>query len=230
MFSQWPIRNKVLVGIGLLLVIVLTLSWSGFHGVYAYRGVVRGFRGRAEELPLAQTLSAQVGELHLVVAQVDGARAVSSTATLTDVEQRTILEQFLAHLHAVHGTLAQYRHQLQRNDAEESRINDSHSEWETLHRIDAALERVVETTSGTGWTSDDLQLEQTNVELERLQDLCWELPSYLHKRLHNYAGEVRTQYRALIVITWVTTVLGACCWRCSSAVLCLGVSPVADLD
>ena len=37
MLSRWPIRNKLLVGIALLLVIELTLSVSGFQGTYAYR-------------------------------------------------------------------------------------------------------------------------------------------------------------------------------------------------
>ena len=41
MLSKWPIRNKLLIGLTLLLVILLTLSWSSFYGLYAYRGLVK---------------------------------------------------------------------------------------------------------------------------------------------------------------------------------------------
>ncbi len=54
MLARWPIRNKLLVGIGLLVAIVVTLSISSFMGVYAYRSLVRSLRSRAEELPLAR--------------------------------------------------------------------------------------------------------------------------------------------------------------------------------
>ena len=42
------------------------------------------------------------------------------------------------------------------------------------------------------WLADDTRLEVLRVELERLQVLCWELPSYLHERIHDFADEVRS--------------------------------------
>ena len=48
-----------------------------------------------------------------------------------------------------------------------------------------------------------------NPELEQLQTLAAELPSYLHRRLGVLAGEVRTQYRSLIAFLWVTTLSAA---------------------
>jgi signal transduction histidine kinase len=209
LLSKWPIRNKVLIGIGLLLVIVATLSVSGFRGVYAYRSAVRGFRGRADELPLAKALGGQVGNLRVVVAQARGARSAGSPdhAPISSPGE-PLSAQFASHFAALGDTLSQYRHQLERNDAAETRISDSHFEWETVHKIDAALKRVAEATGADGWMNDDARLEATHAELERLQLLAWELPSYLHQRLHDFAGEVRVQYRALIILTWVTTILG----------------------
>ena len=49
MLTRWPIRRKLLLGITLLLVIVVTLSASGFRGVYAYRGLVKSLRARADD-------------------------------------------------------------------------------------------------------------------------------------------------------------------------------------
>ena len=53
MLRRWPIRNKLLFGIALLLVIVGTLSAGGFQAVYAYRSLVRSLSSRSSELPLA---------------------------------------------------------------------------------------------------------------------------------------------------------------------------------
>ena len=60
MLSRWPIRNKLLVGIALLLVIELTLSVSGFQGTYAYRELARSISSRGAELPLATALEKHV--------------------------------------------------------------------------------------------------------------------------------------------------------------------------
>jgi signal transduction histidine kinase len=208
LFSQWPIRNKVLVGSGLLLVIVATLSWSGFHGVYAYRSTVRGFRGRAEELPLANKLSAQIGDLRVIVAESGSGSSVGGEQVVPPgLNDHALAARFAERLSAVGGTLAAYRNQLARNEEEDSRINDDRAEWETVHKIDAALERLVETTAAADWLGDPARREPARAELERLQQLSWELPSYLHRRLHDFAGEVRVQYRTLIILTWVTTVL-----------------------
>jgi len=42
-----------------------------------------------------------------------------------------------------------------------------------------------------------------------LHRLSGELPSHLQKRMHQFAGDVRGEYRALIVLTWVTSILAA---------------------
>src|SRR5687767_10063936 len=53
LFSHWPIRNKLQVGLGLLAVSVLTLFGSAYYGLYAYRGLVKSLSARSAELPLA---------------------------------------------------------------------------------------------------------------------------------------------------------------------------------
>jgi signal transduction histidine kinase len=199
----------VRIGIGLLLVIVVTLSASGFRGVYAYRGAVRGFRGRAEELPLAKKLSGQIADMRVIVAQVRGARAASDEGLPPPgPDYGELASQFSQRVQDVSVTLANYRQHLIRNEADNTRINESDAEWATVYKIDAALERVAESTKLADWITYEPRLEATHAELDRLQNLAFELPSYLHRRLHDFAGEVRTQYRALIILTWITTVLG----------------------
>ena len=54
LFSHWPIRNKLQLGLGLLAVSVLTLFGSAYYGLYAYRGLVKSLSARSAELPLAE--------------------------------------------------------------------------------------------------------------------------------------------------------------------------------
>ena len=69
MLSKWPIRNKLYFGVGLLLVIVATLSASGFLGVYSYRAwcAICAAVPRSCRRPI---VVAQVSELRLVVGRV----------------------------------------------------------------------------------------------------------------------------------------------------------------
>ena len=57
LLAKWPIRNKLLIGISLLLVIVTILSYSGFHGLYATAAWSAGLSRRVYELPLANEFS-----------------------------------------------------------------------------------------------------------------------------------------------------------------------------
>ena len=50
-FSKWPIRVKLLVGLGLLVVMVAILSGSGLYTTYAYRNLVKSLSWRVSELP-----------------------------------------------------------------------------------------------------------------------------------------------------------------------------------
>ena len=70
LFSHWPIRNKLQLGLGLLAVSVLTLFGSAYYGLYAYRGLVKSLSARSAELPLANKLRDHVADLHEILNQV----------------------------------------------------------------------------------------------------------------------------------------------------------------
>ncbi len=206
MLSKWPIRNKFLIGVSLLLVIVATLSWSGFHGVYAYRSLVRSLNSRANELPLAGELSREVSELRVLVGRFRVEQATGSDETPGDAPNAA---QFADALAQVRAALETYRLELDANIRDDLRITDNRGEWQTVHKIDASVDRILEATSPPDWIADNSRMGTVRTELRRLEDLSWELPSFLHQRIGDFAGEVRTQYRALIILTWITTVLGA---------------------
>src|SRR6185369_5210749 len=71
LFSRWPIRRKLQLGLGLLAVSVLTLFGSAYYGLYAYRGLVKSLSARSTELPLASELSQHVADLRVILSQVE---------------------------------------------------------------------------------------------------------------------------------------------------------------
>ena len=78
-----PIRVKLLVGLGLLVVMVAILSSSGLYSTYAYRNLVKSLSWRVSELPLAAEVSDHVSKLQMTLSELRGLRAsaVSSTPT-----------------------------------------------------------------------------------------------------------------------------------------------------
>lgn len=203
MLTRWPIRNKLLIGITLLVVIVVTLSVSGFRAVYAYRGLVKSLRARADELPLATTLLQQVSDLRATAA---GARAERWSPDLPGerLDLGLLDVQFRSRFDAAADTLQQYRHQLLADEGDD-RIGGIGQEEAVARQIRSALDRVDALTRGTEWGIDELKHEALGAELEQLQTLAVELPGHLHRRLGVLAGEVRTQYRSLIALLSLTT-------------------------
>jgi signal transduction histidine kinase len=215
LLSKWPIRKKLLFGIGLLLVIVAALSISGFLGVYAYRSLARSLRGRADELPVAGDLARGVSDLRVIIGEVRSVRNVSRMgqfSTLLPLDRDSTAWRFEAGLRDVRETLELYRKhlaELAKDNPNASRINDSSREQETVRKIEVSLERISDAAIDGEWLSYDPKLDVIEMEVEHLQGLTWELPSYLHRRMHDFADEARVQYRVLILFTWITTILAA---------------------
>jgi len=67
--SHWPIRTKLKLGLGLLLVTVLALFSSAYYGLYAYRSLVKGLSARSAELPLASQVLQHVSDLRVILSQ-----------------------------------------------------------------------------------------------------------------------------------------------------------------
>jgi signal transduction histidine kinase len=207
LLSKWPIRNKLLIGLALLLVIVVVLSWGGIEGLYAYRSLVRSLSHRVPELPLANELSQNVSDLRVTLGE---ARALHDVQ-LAGHESSTMAmqlarQQFYLDLDTLRQTLARYRGQLQGNDEDEDSIGDSHREWMTVRAIDESLARIDRINEIGDWLLNDMQVAKLNSELQYLQELAAELPSYLHENIQEFTEEARSQYRGLLVLSWITTI------------------------
>lgn len=207
MLFHWPIRVKLWIGLGLLLSLVVILAGSGLYTTYAYRSLAKSLSARVKELPVAARLSRQVGDLRILLTELDGLQTGRFQSVDLAMEVRDVGDRFRTGLLGVDETLSEYRHELEEQRAAGSPITDKEQEWRTVHKIEAALARVREANRDGDWILGDVKIEQLKLELEYLQNLSAELPSHLHRRLEGFAFEVRGQYRALIVGTWITSVL-----------------------
>jgi len=195
-----PIRDKLLFGGLVVLVMVAVLSASSFLGIYSYRRLVRALSYRATELPRASDLSESVGLLRLAQAQ-----AVSGS----DVA----VENFLEQLARTREALERYCDQPVETEFEDLPIADRSLEEETAEQIEACLttiDRIATEPPDEAEAGKDspaaLQVRMASLEphLERLAALSAELPTYLQNRLHDLSREVRSGYRTLIFTTFVS--------------------------
>jgi two-component system, NtrC family, sensor kinase len=210
--SKWPIRVKLLLELGLLVLVVSILSSTGLVATYAYRNLVNSLSWRVSELPLAAELGRHVSDLRITLGELRGLRLNTFPDThrnLVPMRVWMVRDQFRCQLDEIDQTLAQYRDQLASEMRADPRISDHKREQETALKIEAQLVRIRQANRDEDWMFDNLKVDWLDVELERLQTLATELPSHLHKKLAGFADEVRGQYRLLILSAWVAT--GSAC-------------------
>ena len=195
MLSHWPIRTKLKLGLGLLLVTVLALFGSAYYGLYAYRGLVKGLSARSAELPLAGQVSQELVELQDILSQanerIEIAREVreldeeaSSELYFSHWDAAVLNEEYQMHLGAFKDALDRYRRQLDRSgETDAPRLGDDSQERETLAKIDEVLQSILDADLADDWLLDESGIHALIQEVEQLRDLVAELPSHLHKQL-----------------------------------------------
>ena len=134
MLGRWPIRNKLLVGIALLVVILLTMSVSSFQGTYAYRELVRSISRRAEELKLATVLASQVSDLRVTLADLDDAQRqdVKPQPDSYSYYATVLNADFSRELDLVQKTIRQYEDRLKEHEHHESQIGEPSYECDEI--------------------------------------------------------------------------------------------------
>jgi two-component system, NtrC family, sensor kinase len=214
LFSHWPIRNKLQLGLALLAVSLLTLFGSAYYGLYAYRGLVKSLSARAAELPLADKLRDRVFDLHEILNQVEDRQKLDDQFGDTVWETADLLRQrYRTQLALLEQALDRYQTQLDSNRLRtDAAIGDDRYERQTLAQINEVLDRVHahDQQDATDWFLDnELKVSQLRSDVEELRELAAELPSHLHERFRELASDVRNQYRWAIGAAWVTAVLTA---------------------
>jgi len=205
--SRWPIRNKLLVGIALLLVIELTLSVSGFQGTYAYRELARSISSRGAELPLATALEKHVADLRVILPDLEDFGLEGHSSVLSELSEAQLVAAFNAKFDEIRQSIREYAAQLDSYEHAEFRLGDVKEEREILAQIQKLTARIEQLTAADNWYTDHSCTSQLRTELlVQLQDAAKYLPYQLQQRIINLAGEVRLRYRTWIVLTWVCAV------------------------
>ncbi len=205
MLSRWPIRNKLLLGIALLLVIVSTMAASSFQGTYAYRELVRTLSSRATELPPATKLSQQISDLRVTLADLDDVVLYSEGRTATPVGQQLEIT-FRWQFGYVQDTADAYAAALADHEHIESQIGEPSQELQILDEVKQLLADIKQLTTQDDWYLQTPRTNHLGLELEQLQLKAAELPRNLQRHMTALAGEMRLRYRTWIVLTWICSV------------------------
>ena len=141
LFSHWPIRNKLQLGLGLFAVSVLTLFGSAYYGLYAYRSLAKSLSVRSAELPLADKLRDDVADVHETLNQLDDRQSSGRHNRQFSERHGESETQLWLHYHAQLDIFCQalgsYREQLDSNHARtDLAISDDRDERQTLAEID----------------------------------------------------------------------------------------------
>ncbi len=213
MLWKWPIRVKLLVGLGLLVLLVGILSASGLYTMYAYRTLAKNLSSRVGELPVAAELDRQVGGLRNTLSELNGLsqRPALPVPVFPRIQGEELLPrakairgQFRRQLDQVDQTLSAYRSHLDRKLLAESRMADNRAEKATVSEIEGVLSRIRQLSENDPWIFGNGNTERLSAELTTLETLVAQLPSHLRARLIGLRDEVRREYRTLIAGTWIT--------------------------
>ena len=201
--AKWPIRNKLLVGVGLLTVLVATLSTSGFLGVYAYRSLVRSLHNRAAELPLATELAQKVSDLRVSVtaprrpARPGRRPADSQQQPDLDAGPRPVSRRISTPSNRLSKTIAV---NLTQNDQDDLLIGDRSSEQAVVAQMRETIAEMADLAESSAWPLDAKRVERLNSRLDWRKSSPANCPAFCMRRIHDLVGEVRGRYRTLIIL------------------------------
>jgi signal transduction histidine kinase len=209
MFSGWPIRKKLTLGIALLLVSVTILAVSGFSNVYSLRGLVRNISLRATELPWTLMLAESTGALRATLPDTapEDIR-LSADAERSSISDRLMRSEFAGHMAEVRRVLESYQQRLRDNASATGYIGNIDRELENVRQMQATLNEIdtLYQASGQSWPPADEVVRSTiNDAVDQLNFKAGEIPRYLYDKMLDLQGEVRLYYRFWIVLTWVTS-------------------------
>lgn len=218
MLSHWPIRTKLQLGLGLLLVAVVALFGSACYGLYAYRSLVKNIAARSAELPQARRIADHVNDLRITLSQAEERLHLSldkglSNSLYDDAGEGETQEvswpgsEFNIRFSAFMSSLNRYKELLTVASTDEAaELSDDHHEWETLKEIDVIVAKLGEMNLAEA--SHDLlinrdQLRVLRKEIEQLRRLTTLLPTHLEMQFEKIADDVKARYRTAIISAWI---------------------------
>ena len=209
MLSRWPMRNKFIVGIVLLIGSVAILLACGLQGVYAFRGLARGISRRAAELPIAVMLAQHTSALEATLSQIAEHSDHEFSFLYTDDAflQISFKQSFSHHFEAVERKLAEYKAELKDNSEIEGHIGPVDEELVKAEEMASLLGEIRLATGKDLELLDSLNGPELLDKVKAVNVLAAQLPRSLQTRMNGFASNVRIRYRTWIIALWTTTIL-----------------------
>lgn len=213
MFSRWPIRNKILLGMALLLAMIVVLCFSGLYGLYAYGGFVDSLR-YVEEFRLATDIEQSASRLRVEMASWRPLKpATSLEQSFAPQISFAKLPVLRARVQAVREAINHYR-ELQAN-AEKSHtqlIGGNLTEAKILWNINESLNSLDQSLDNLPLLPNEPEiLEQMKQVCRRVHEQADQVPGMLQAELMAKVDVVRERYRTLIRLAWtalISTLVG----------------------
>ena len=213
MLEKRRIRSQMYFGIGMLLVIVVVLSASSFHGSLKFRKIIKSARGRAYEMPLVADLSVKISNLRATISDI---RASTPCEVYQSATNHTPINELPAgalasirhDLRPVRTAFENYRFQLENTDTDNPLGNNT-NELEFVSHFDDAITAIERVANGQGrsWVFDGPQsLEQLKTSVDELLINTSELPKFLNLRMEDFARKARTEYHVWMLLSATMTV------------------------
>jgi signal transduction histidine kinase len=202
---RWSIQIKLLLCVALLLAIVVVLAVSGFQGAYSYRTVVRTMSIRASELPVAGEISKSLGDMRVTLSRAQSADFFVVTSHPEDeVNEKTLLKlQFRGQCMALEDAVRRHRKLLTTEIESDPRLGDRDTERKILATLQKELEEVNKSNHDESWIFSE-RIAALAKRVDDMYDLAGQLPTQLHERMRQFGGDMRDEYRAYIITSWVT--------------------------
>lgn len=206
MFLRMSIRVKLWILVAMLMVIVGMLAFSGFQGVFAYRWLAKSISYRSAELPVAASLAHRIGDVRITFSRFQKLGALAESTGQLPVEAQLAHEELSASLLPVKETLRSYRARIAANEQLDEVIGDHEQELATVSEIEAVIVQIEGINRDKDWVFEQPEGDALDDQLDRLALLAGKLPTFLQQRMHDFAGDVRGQYRTWIGLTLVASI------------------------
>lgn len=199
------IRKKILFTTVLLTGTLLLLMYCSLRGAYAYRSLSLMVSQLAAELKTTSKLRVELDKLQsFATAPRHASLPEAWIPQLTHLPRRS---WFREQLREVEKTLSDYERQVKSHMLSDPLLADRSNELARAAEIRTKLNAI-------RWITDDLDPDFIAIsgswlqdDLEELAVQVQDLPMFLLERMENFRGEVRSRYRALIVIIALSSVV-----------------------
>jgi two-component system, NtrC family, sensor kinase len=204
-FSRSSIQRKLLVCLAIVLVIVAALAYSGFAGAYSYRELSRTIGVRATDLKLASELQESLSDLRFSLVQTWELRDRDFSDVLSGLDRVWLKAHFTEKLSHVEHDLRRYHKHLDAAFPSDSRFGDRAQERQAVEELEAAVGRLKALTADPEF---DISRGAPVVQpiLDEVYAKAGALQAQMHSRMHDYAKDVRVEYRTGIILEWTASI------------------------